>query len=130
MNFVPRRWQAEAMRDFVRMVNRKSKRYLANVTPAAGKTFFALACGDYLMNEHGFKKIIVVVHTHNLRIQWADDAKKFGLDVETVTYQQVSDIDIAKQTREKMRVKTLVVFDEPHHMADGCLLYTSPSPRD
>jgi len=72
-------WQDEALR---RCLGRKTD-YLCEATPGAGKTRFALAAAQQLMEHHGIRRLVVVVPTRHLRRQWADvAAREFGIQLD------------------------------------------------
>lgn len=113
-------WQERALASF--HVNRKfSRNFTAYVTPGAGKTLFALKAAHDLRamprDDGGVAKVIVVVHTENLRDQWQREAAKMHVPIQVWTYQQISSgwKTLSQQITGARVNKTLVIFDEIHH---------------
>lgn len=124
-------WQREAL---VKYLVRKPKDFLAVATPGAGKTTFALRIATELKNNRTVDRIIVVVPTEHLKVQWAESAKQVGLlldpefsnssavhpsyDGVVVTYAQVS-MHPYKHHQVATTKRTLVIMDEIHHGGDA-----------
>jgi superfamily II DNA or RNA helicase len=120
-----RKWQKDALERFEAAPSRD---FLAVATPGAGKTTFALtaACRD--LGGHPHRRVFVVTPTSHLKVQWANAATAFGLDLEpewssrdgmpsdmhglVVTYQQVASDPTALR---HLADDGFVVFDEIHH---------------
>src|SRR5215207_8920434 len=99
-----RRWQKHALERFAASPNPD---FLAVATPGAGKTTFALAAARTELAGQQRRRILVVVPTQHLKVQWAAAAAAFDLHLEpnwsaadgrlpadmhgvAVTYQQVA----------------------------------------
>lgn len=126
-----REWQAEALERFLRRPND----FLCVATPGAGKTRFALAGAERLMQAGTVRQIIVVSPTSHLRKQWADAAHRdFGIQLDrrftnpagavakdfdgvVVTYQSVASEPLLWR-RLSTHIPTLVILDEIHHGGD------------
>ncbi len=126
-----REWQAEALEKFLRQPND----FLCVATPGAGKTRFALAGAERLMQAGTVRQIIVVTPTSHLRKQWADAAHRdFGIQLDrrfanpsgaiakdfdgvVMTYQSIASEPLFWRSRAS-QAPTLVILDEPHHGAD------------
>jgi superfamily II DNA or RNA helicase len=127
-----RTWQKRALQ---RWLERNGRDFLLVSTPGSGKTLAAAAITHQMLIEGQVDRIVVVCHTEHLCKQWADVLHQVGIDVEprfqngsgvekwedfhgiVITYQQVSTIPAlyAKQCLDR---RTLVIFDEIHHVGD------------
>lgn len=126
-----RQWQQEALDLFLA---RKPKDFLAVATPGAGKTTFALALASALHAEKTVERIIVVVPTEHLKVQWSQAAARFGLSLDpeftnssavnpaydgiVVTYAQVGMHPFKHHAVASSR-RTMVILDEIHHAGDA-----------
>lgn len=126
-----RHWQQEALDLFLA---RKPKDFLAVATPGAGKTTFALTLASTLHAEKTVERIIVVVPTEHLKVQWSQAAARFGLSLDpeftnssavnpaydgiVVTYAQVGMHPFKHHAVASSR-RTLVILDEIHHAGDA-----------
>ena len=126
-----RQWQQEALDLFTAT---KPKDFLAVATPGAGKTTFALTLASTLHAEKTVERIIVVVPTEHLKVQWSQAAARFGLSLDpeftnssavnpaydgiVVTYAQVGMHPFKHHAVASLR-RTLVILDEIHHAGDA-----------
>ena len=126
-----RQWQQEALDLFLQ---RKPKDFMAVATPGAGKTTFALTLASTLHADKTVERIIVVVPTEHLKIQWAQAAARFGLSLDhaftnssavnpaydgvVVTYAQVGMHPFKHHAVASAR-RTMVILDEIHHAGDA-----------
>lgn len=126
-----RQWQQEALDLFLA---KKPKNFLAVATPGAGKTTFALTLASTLHAERTVERIIVVVPTEHLKVQWSEAAARFGLSLDpeftnssavnpaydgvVVTYAQVGMHPFKHHAVASAR-RTLVILDEIHHAGDA-----------
>ncbi len=126
-----RLWQQEALDQFFAQ---KPKDFLAVATPGAGKTTFALTLASMLHAEKTVERIIVVVPTEHLKVQWSQAAARFGLSLDpafsnssavnpaydgvVVTYAQVGMHPFKHHAVASAR-RTLVILDEIHHAGDA-----------
>ena len=126
-----RLWQQEALDQFFA---HKPKDFLAVATPGAGKTTFALTLASMLHAEKTVERIIVVVPTEHLKVQWSQAAARFGLSLDpafsnssavnpaydgvVVTYAQVGMHPFKHHAVASAR-RTLVILDEIHHAGDA-----------
>jgi superfamily II DNA or RNA helicase len=102
-------------------------------TPGAGKTTFALAAASRALIGRRVGRLVVVVPTQHLKLQWALAAERVGIHLDpqwsagygalpsdvhgvVVTYQQVAANPAA--LRPLVRA-ALVVLDEIHHAGDS-----------
>lgn len=126
-----RSWQNRAL-----LVVRSAKDdCLIMATPGAGKTTLALRVAHDQLESGRVERVVIVCPTDHLRTQWTRAAAEVGIQldpslhggrcVETrdyigavVTYQQVA-LNPAAFAVAPSRRRTLVVFDEIHHAADG-----------
>jgi superfamily II DNA or RNA helicase len=127
--FQLRRWQSEFLKAWD---SRTGRAFLLVVIPAGGKTFASLEAVRLWMAAGRDRRVIVVVPTDNLREQWRDEARKFGMELQTkefgtsfkddfqggvVTYSLVANQPLV--FRKLCAVApTMVVFDEFHHCGD------------
>lgn len=124
-----RRWQKEAL-DL--LADRSSPDFLAVATPGAGKTTFALAAVIRWLAADPRLRVVVVVPTSHLKVQWARAAASLGLQLEpawssqtgslpsdmhgiVVTYQQVASNPEALRRHTS---RCVVVLDELHHTGE------------
>ncbi len=126
-----RLWQQEALDQFFA---HKPKDFLAVATPGAGKTTFALTLASMLHTDKTVERIIVVVPTEHLKVQWSQAAARFGLSLDpaftnssavnpaydgvVVTYAQVGMHPFKHHAVASAR-RTLVILDEIHHAGDA-----------
>lgn len=126
-----RQWQQEALDLFL---SRRPKDFLAVATPGAGKTTFALTLASTLHADKTVERIIVVVPTEHLKVQWSQAAARFGLSLDpeftnssavnpaydgvVVTYAQVGMHPFKHHAVASTR-RTLVILDEIHHAGDA-----------
>ena len=124
-----RPWQKAALE---RLAASPSPDFLAVATPGAGKTTFALTAARQALAEHPARRLLVVVPTAHLKLQWARAAAAFDLHLDPMwsaadgslpgdmhgvvtTYQQVSG---CSDVLRPLATDAFVVFDELHHAAD------------
>jgi superfamily II DNA or RNA helicase len=124
-----RPWQKAALD---RLAASPSADFLAVATPGAGKTTFALLAARQALAEHPGRRLLVVVPTAHLKVQWSKAAVAFDLHLDpgwaaadgalpsdmhgvVVTYQQVAS---CAQVLRGLAAGGFVVFDEIHHAAD------------
>ena len=126
-----RQWQQEALDLFTAT---QPKDFLAVATPGAGKTTFALTLASTLHAQKTVERIIVVVPTEHLKVQWSQAAARFGLSLDPeftnssavnpaydgilVTYAQVGMHPFKHHAVASSR-RTLVILDEIHHAGDA-----------
>ncbi len=127
-----RAWQSEALEKFLRA----DTDFLCVATPGAGKTRFALAAAEILLERGIVRRVVVVAPTSHMRTQWAKAAHTgFGIQLDSsfanqtgavakdfdgiaVTYQSVASIPLLYR-RIATQVPTLVILDEVHHGGDS-----------
>lgn len=126
-----RTWQDEMFELFRQHME---KYFMSVVTPGGGKTIGMLRCAKFSLDTGETDFLIIVVPTDELKGYWKKKAfEEFNIPLFSkyegwvsdkdfrgvvVTYQQVA------KSPDKIRKlhqgrKTFVIFDEPHHMADG-----------
>lgn len=126
-----RAWQRKALTKYL-MTNPKD--FLAVATPGAGKTTFALRVATELVGNKTVDRVIVVVPTEHLKVQWAASAARVGLSLDpyftnsaavnpqyhgvVVTYAQVA-MHPYKHRAVATAKRTLVIMDEIHHGGDA-----------
>ena len=125
----PRFWQVEAFEKLIAELNRLR---LINVTPAAGKTMFGVIYGAYLLKTRHVDKIVVIVPTTGLLQSWVEEFGRAGIHLDpsfNKTYGVGADFGGVASTYASVFVtphvfaryfpsRTLVIFDEIHHLAD------------
>lgn len=125
-----REWQSQALDLFLS----DNSDFLAVATPGAGKTTFALAAAQRLIERGDITRIIVVVPTAHLRKQWAHAASKMGIQLDPYFTNSIkriaNDFDGIVATYDTITstpllwrklasdYPTLVVLDEAHHGGD------------
>lgn len=127
----PREWQRAALNTYI---TRDARDFLVVATPGAGKTKFALRLASDLLDSGTVRRVVIVVPSEHLKIQWADAAHECGLEIDpttknsnglenptdyrgaAVTYAQVaSQPDLHRLGCQE---RTLVILDEVHHAGD------------
>jgi superfamily II DNA or RNA helicase len=125
-----REWQRAALLKFEES---PSPDFLAVATPGAGKTAFALAASVRALLSRRVRRLVIVVPTQHLKLQWAQAAERLDLHLDpewssgygalpsdvhgvVVTYQQVA----ANPGALRPLVQgSLVVLDEVHHAGES-----------
>lgn len=126
-----RAWQQAALDKFLAA---RPKDFMAVATPGAGKTTFALRVATELVDDRSVDRVIVVVPTEHLKIQWSEAASRVGLALDpsfsnsgavnpamdgvVVTYAQVGMHPYKHRAITTAR-RTLVILDEIHHAGDA-----------
>ena len=126
-----RAWQRQALTKYLA---EKPKDFMAVATPGAGKTTFALRVATELLNNRTVDRVIVVVPTEHLKVQWAGSAARVGIQLDprytnssalnpqyqgvVVTYAQVS-MHPYRHYQIATTKRTLVIMDEIHHAGDA-----------
>lgn len=124
-------WQHQALTKYL---EQKPQDFLAVATPGAGKTTFALRVATELTTHRTVDRVIVVVPTEHLKVQWAEAAARVGLSLDpkfkntdavnpqydgiVVTYAQVA-MHPYKHYAVATAKRTLVILDEIHHGGDA-----------
>ena len=72
-------WQQQALTKYL---DTKPHDFLAVATPGAGKTTFALKVATELKTRRTVDRIIVVVPTEHLKVQWSEAAARVGLSLD------------------------------------------------
>ncbi|MEW6472581.1 MAG: DEAD/DEAH box helicase [Actinomycetota bacterium] len=124
-----RPWQKAALE---RLAASESADFLAVATPGAGKTTFALMAARQALAAEPVRRLLVVVPTAHLKVQWARAALSFDLHLDprwsaaegalpgdthgvVMTYQQVAG---CAGVIRGLAAGSFVIFDEIHHAAD------------
>ena len=126
-----RAWQQAALDKFLAT---KPKDFMAVATPGAGKTTFALRVATELVDSRTVERVIVVVPTEHLKVQWSAAAARVGLSLDpyftnssavnpsfdgiVVSYAQVGMHPFKHRAVTSAR-RTLVILDEIHHAGDA-----------
>ena len=128
-----RKWQQEALKIYQDKKSRNQKPILWEATPGSGKTVAAInLCLQELKNKSASKVVIVVPTTH-LKLQWARSASEHKLDLDfnfgdkkgilskdyigaVLTYQQIGH---QPKRFAKLAQNAVVVLDEVHHAGEG-----------
>jgi len=131
-----REWQKR----FIGKVDGCNKKdFLLVATPGSGKTTAALTVAKTKLENGSISRVVVVVPTTQLKKQWADAAKAFGIAFTTkysnsklkisgaiepldthgvvITYPQIG--REPELHRVGCRKPTMVIFDEIHHAGSG-----------
>ncbi len=124
-----RPWQKAALE---RVGAIASSDFLAVATPGAGKTTFALTAARQTLAADPSLRLVVVVPTAHLKVQWAQAASSFDLHLDwrwsaadgsvapdmhgiITTYQQVAG---CSRVLRALADNAMVIFDEIHHAAE------------
>ena len=124
-----RPWQKAALE---RLAAGTSPDFLAVATPGAGKTTFALTAARQVLATDPRLRLLVVVPTAHLKMQWAQAAAGFDLHLDwrwsvadgglppdmhgvVTTYQQVA---TSARVLRGLASNAMVIFDELHHAAE------------
>jgi superfamily II DNA or RNA helicase len=140
-----RPWQKAALE---RLAASESADFLAVATPGAGKTTFALMAARQALAGDPQRRLLVVVPTAHLKLQWSRAAVSFDLHLDpqwsaadgalpgdthgvVMTYQQVAG---CAGVVAGLAAGSFVIFDEVHHAADdrawGDAIRTAFAPAD
>ncbi len=125
-----RNWQKDAFQLYLTKYDLGDRELLFEATPGAGKTTTALKIVHHQLANKLSRGVVIVVPTSHLRIQWAQSALNFGLQLEcsrvsnlskdfhgaVITYQQLG--RGGKWIKELAR-NSVIVLDEVHHAAEG-----------
>lgn len=127
-DFTPRQWQVDAMQ---LMRRQPQQDYLIAACPGSGKTKFAAMVVVDLMKRGLVERVVVIVPSDGLRSQWAKAFTEFQIDLDYKDYKYLSsDFHGFVQSYQTLsrnagvfsqftrQYRTLVILDEPHHMAD------------
>lgn len=127
-----RDWQREALDVYLR---KNAGDFLTVATPGAGKTTFALRLAHELLSTGIVERVVVVVPSDHLKVQWAQAAHRCGISLDpttknrdglenrtdyigaVLTYPQVARQPGLHRTGVGRR-RTLVILDEIHHAGD------------
>ncbi|NMF08267.1 DEAD/DEAH box helicase family protein [Corynebacterium xerosis] len=127
-----RKWQQEALDKYL---STNPRDFLAVATPGAGKTTFALRIAAELLSRRIVERVVVVVPTEHLKVQWSESAARAGIALDpaftnakgvvnpsyhgiVVTYAQVAVHPFKHRAVADAR-PTLVILDEVHHGGDA-----------
>ncbi len=129
-----RAWQQEALATYHEQIAKGVDTLLWEATPGSGKTTAALQVALHQFRVVKRSRLIVVVPTAHLRLQWSKVADRFGLHLDSnfgnkrrlasdyhgvaITYHQVAN---RPEFFAKMCKGAVVILDEIHHAADGLL---------
>ncbi len=128
-----RSWQKEALEVYVQAKLNNKKSILWEATPGAGKTFAAMNLCLKEKTEHQASRIIIVVPTTHLKLQWARAAAEFDIHLDInyegkqkslskdyhgaiLTYQQIGS---NPSNFKSLANNAVTVLDEVHHAGDG-----------
>ncbi|WP_407563345.1 DEAD/DEAH box helicase family protein [Streptomyces sp. 184] len=126
-----RGWQRECLDSYIA---KDGTDFLAVATPGAGKTTFALRLAFELLEAGTVQRVVVVVPTEHLKVQWANAAHRCGIDIDPTT-KNANGLEVATDYRGAVltyaqvstqpdlhrmgcRRPTLVILDEIHHAGD------------
>ncbi len=129
-----RKWQSEAFEKVKEIYDNGRNDFLCVATPGAGKTIFALRVAHHYLMEKKVERIVIICPTEHLKRQWAESAFKAGFDIDpnfenakrretsdyfgvSLTYAQVGRAPVT-HLRNCEAKRTLVIFDEIHHLGD------------
>lgn len=132
--FQPRLWQQIAFRKILLQLWEKGSATL-HAAPGAGKTLFAATLLRHLLGLGYVERVVIFVPNTNLIGQTVDDYAKIGVHLDgkprdstiehpqtvglVICYQSLSEGAVEAHVTEMLRARTLVIFDEVHHLAGG-----------
>jgi superfamily II DNA or RNA helicase len=128
--FEPRTWQRNFLRDW----NDRTPNvpFMLIAIPGSGKTMAALEAARRWMAAGSDRRVVVVVPSDNLRNQWQQEARRFGIELQTkefgtnfkhgfqgavVTYHLVGNQPLLFRKLCSV-APTMAIFDEIHHCGD------------
>lgn len=130
----PRKWQADALREFMLWQPEGDNGFLVEATPGAGKTRLAIQIAARLLDAGTVAQIIVAVPSSRLETQWHEEFAKQGININPKWHAADGRLandeqgcaatyaEIAKQPqiyrRLAGRTPTLVILDEVHHCGE------------
>jgi superfamily II DNA or RNA helicase len=130
----PRKWQADALREFMLWQPEGDHGFLVEATPGAGKTKLSIEIAVRLLDAGRIDRIVIAVPTARLETQWAEEFGNRGININpnwhagdgtlapdvkgcVATY-----AEIARQSQIYRglvaKVPTLVILDEIHHCGE------------
>jgi superfamily II DNA or RNA helicase len=129
-----REWQEDAYEVCMDKVKAQDKSFMCQATPGGGKTRFSLRVVHKFLQARYCERIVIVAPTEHLKAQWAEDAFKYGIDLDpnfdnnqeietkdfhgvVITYAQLG-LNPEAHKRNIVKKSTLVVLDEIHHAGD------------
>jgi superfamily II DNA or RNA helicase len=128
--FEPREWQ---LRFFVKWEEKvEGKPFMLMAVPGSGKTMAAIEIARRWMVAGSDRRLIVVVPTDNLRTQWQQEARRFGIELQTkefgtkfkdgfqggvTSYHLVGNQPMVFRKLCSV-APTMVIFDEIHHCGE------------
>ncbi len=131
-NITLRDWQNAA---YLIYQSKNVRDFLMVATPGAGKTTFALRIAHSMLSSGRISQIVIVAPTEHLKIQWASNAHRVGIQIDpmyspanaairndfhgiAVTYQSVAtSASILRWLTAHS--PTLVILDEIHHAGES-----------
>lgn len=132
--FAPRRWQSDGLSAFKEWRDNRrsgdSRTFTAAITGGAGKTHFGSMIAKYLFEEKEIDNIVVIDPSNTISMQWMGTLAEHDIlldtfhpdrafpDTDTLTTYHMMNNHAGKLTRMINR-RTLVIFDECHHLADS-----------
>ena len=128
-----RTWQKQAIEVYLQALADEKRSILWEATPGAGKTVAALKLCLHQLSTRKARRIIIVVPTTHLKVQWARAATEFGLHLDinfsesqkriakdyhglVLTYQQIGN---RPEIFSAISRQSVAVLDEVHHSGDG-----------
>lgn len=129
-----REWQRGGFETAADLIGRGRNSMLVDAVPAAGKTTFGLSVAHKMLEQGDIERVVVVAPTRHICEQWAGAASYVGIELEpnrknsdglevsqgyhgvAVTYGAVAAGPLVHE--RGCGYRTLVIFDEPHHMAE------------
>ena len=129
--FEPRKWQTAYLDAWAKR-NPGGSPFMLIAIPGSGKTMAALETARRWMAAGSDRRVVVVVPSDNLRNQWQQEARHFGIQLQTkefgtnfkhgfqggvVTYHLVGNQSLVFRKLCSV-APTLVIFDEIHHCSE------------
>lgn len=128
-----RKWQSEALETYKLAKQAERTSILWEATPGSGKTFAALQLCKIEMASRAARRVIIVVPTTHLKLQWERAAMSVGFSLDSnfhekkktlardyhgvvLSYQQIG---MNPKKYKALSTGAVVVLDEVHHAGDG-----------
>lgn len=134
MSLKLRAWQQEALENYHHCLAQGARTLLWEATPGSGKTTVALQVCHHQLFELHRQRVIIIVPTTHLKVQWTQAAARVGIHLDsrfsnqqdwaadyhgvTLTYQQIAN---RPKFFRRLSRGAMVVLDEVHHAADGLM---------
>ena len=141
------KWQEEALKAWLEK-RRVADDFLLSACPGAGKTRFAMRGARQMLDDGSIERVVAVTPSRNLCRSWKDGAVREGVEIAedwlddregvtlmrgmsgfVITYQGLTARSVEVLRKFCSRYRTLVIFDEPHHLTEDDEIEQTWGPR-